>query len=200
MSERPTTAELAEAIDWPADNHRWRGHCHEVSLAIVRARVFPVARVARGAGQGIGSQHSWIVLGDDVYDEDAIICDPTMFPEVWYGTLKDGLHTPFGTGRIWDFGRPMTADEDGEEPYRPPGYDELSGHARRFLELLGGELSKKGWAELVHYPMQGWPSDEIVSMVCADPQLAWAVPIDIEGMVTDRNPSGLYLAEREESK
>jgi hypothetical protein len=191
--ERPTTAELAEAIEWPADGHRWRGHCHEVSIAIVKARVFPVARVARGGGGNIPSQHSWVVLGDDVYDEDAVICDPTMFPDVWYGTLRDGLHTPHGSGQIWAFGRPQTAEEEGAEPYRPSGYDELSDHARTFLELLGGELSLRGWHELAHYPVQGWPSKEIITMICEDTKLRAVVPIDIEGMVTDRNPQGLYL-------
>jgi hypothetical protein len=188
----PKKAELAAAIGFSEEN--WRGHCHEVSIAIVKAKVFPVARVARGWGAGITSQHSWVVLGDDCYDDEAELCDPTMFDDVWYGTYEEGLHTPHGHGSIWDSGRPATARELNEKPYRPVGYDELSGFAKRFLEdMIGGELSPQGWSQLIHSPVGGWPAAEIIAMVCADPKLSALVPIDIEGMLTDRNPNGLYL-------
>ena len=64
----------------------WSRQCHAASIAIVRARIFPHARVARGWCQGVPGQHSWVVVGggDDYtpacYDrERAQIVDPTLW-------------------------------------------------------------------------------------------------------------------------
>jgi hypothetical protein len=45
--------------------------------------------------------------------------------------------------------------------------------------------------------MEGWPSSEIIAAMDDTDELRALVPIDILGMVTDRNPGGLYLSETE---
>ncbi len=56
-----------------------------------------------------------------------------------------------------------------------------------------GPLDRRGWATLAHAPVEGWPAGEILGAMC-DSGMEAVVPIDIIGMLTDRNPSGLYLA------
>ena len=60
-----------------------------------------------------------------------------------------------------------------------------------FLNLLG-PLDKNGWITLAHAPVERWPAGEIIDAMC-ESGLEGYVPIDIVGMTTDRNPSGLYL-------
>lgn len=169
-------------------------HCHEVSLAIVKHGPFDNARVARGVCYRVGSQHSWVVLGDP-YDPDAPIIDATLWsynPEVtgvWTGDMQDGWHLPHGWGHIWNYGHPAGADAD---PIKlTPGF-ELSAEAEEFLDILG-PLDRQGWALLAHAPVGGWPAGEIIAAMDDTPELAALVPIDILGMTTDRNPGGLYL-------
>lgn len=175
----------------------WAHQCHSASIQLVRSGVLAPCRVARGSGTGVGAQHSWVVLGDNCYDEDATIVDPTLWSYdpavdgIWVGTYKDGLHTPFGRGSIWQWGRPENA-APGEEieltPRKP-----WSSAAQTFIDMLG-PLDRRGWAMLAHAPVEQWPAAEIIDAMCESGFEA-VVPIDIVGMNTDRNPSGLYLAE-----
>jgi hypothetical protein len=193
---RRVTAETLDPLE------RWAHQCHGASLKLVSERIFGQARVARGACSGVGGQHSWVVIGDDCYDRGAVIVDPTLWsyrggnPRVWVGSLADGLHTPHGSGSIWAWGRPNEASGPVVEltPRRP-----FSPAARMFLDLLG-PLDREGWIMLAHAPMQGWPAAEIIDAICEtpDPSLRGQtfqgyVPVDVVGMLTDRNPSGLYL-------
>lgn len=42
-------------------------------------------------------------------------------------------------------------------------------------------------------PTPGWPAAEIVAAMCETPNLQSLVSVDLAGMLTDRNPGGLYL-------
>jgi hypothetical protein len=200
---------LGPAIDAalePLD--RWAHQCHAASVHILPAippELKP--RVARGTCSGVGGQHSWVILGGDCYDTQGLVIDPTLWsynPDVsgvWYGR---GRHRPHGAGSIWEWGRPPRADETGEEPLELTPSKPWSAEARGFLEMLG-PLGLRGWIALAHAPVEGWPAGEIVDALCntRDPRvsgeqktnttLGGYVPIDIIGMTTDRNPSGLYL-------
>lgn len=171
--------------------------CHAVSLAIVKAKIVPNGRVARGAANGVGSQHSWVVAGDDVYDPTAWIVDATLWSYrddvegvvTTFNIMGGWRHTPHGYGSIWDWGQPTAG---GGKPIELTPHDELSRAARTFLDLLG-PLDMQGWMQLAHAPMMGWPSSEIVAAMYDTEFLRALIPIDIVGMLTDRNPQGLYL-------
>jgi len=182
---------------------RWATQCHAASLALVKSGLFEQARVARGTCDGVPGQHSWVVLGDDCYAADAQIIDPTLWSYstdvegVWYGSYRDGWHRPHGKGSIWQWGRPDAALGEvlALTPRRP-----WSRSAEGFLGILG-PLDLQGWIQLAHAPVEGWPAAEIIDAICETPHptmprqtLEGYVPIDIVGMLTDRNPSGLYLA------
>jgi hypothetical protein len=188
---------LEEAIGIPAS--RWGGNCHGISLAVVRTGLLgepgTQARVARGMCRGVGSQHSWVVLGGSPYDPDAVIADPT----VWhYQDAEPCIHLarnsmqsqrPHGQGSIWSYGRPPEPQGEviGLHWERPP-----SVQAQAFLEACG-PLDLRGWMFLASAPVGNWPSAEIIPAIADDPQLGTAlVPIDVLGMITDRNPDGLY--------
>lgn len=174
------------------DEQDWRMDCHSVSLAIVKSDLFPVARVARGACRGVWGQHSWVVIGEDCFAPTAQLLDCTLWsyderhPVVWQGTYDDGLHRPHGWGSIWRWGRPAPGNDE------PIALDGLSGQAQRFLDLCG-PLDRTGWAHLFSAPLMGWPAREIVTAAYGDQRLRALIPIDVVGMVTDLNPSGLYL-------
>lgn len=171
----------------------WSHKCHEASLQIVRSGIVAPSRVARGVCMGVGAQHSWVVLGDDCYNSDATIIDPTLWSYdsrvdgIWVGSYRDELHIPFGKGQIWAWGRPPAATEEVVEltPSKP-----LSREALKFLELLG-PLDDQGWRMLAHAPVEGWPAGEIFEAMC-DTGMEARIPIDLLGMTTDRNPKGLY--------
>lgn len=188
--------EEVEQLLAPLD--RWACRCHAASLEIVRSGILgEPSRVARGWCRGVGAQHSWVVIGDDCYAPDARIIDPTLWSYdsevdgIWTGNAADGLHHPHGGGLIWDWGRPQAGNGPVVElePAKP-----FSQEAIDFIELLG-PLDYDGWAGLAHAPVEGWPSGEIIAAI-AD-KFPGLVPIDIIGMVTDRNPNGLYLPEKE---
>lgn len=174
----------------------WAHKCHEASVQIVRSGIVAPARVARGACMGVGAQHSWVVLGNDCYDNNATIIDPTLWSYdsridgIWVGNYYDDRHIPFGRGKIWKWGRPQHATWDVIEltPKTP-----FSKTALHFLSLLG-PLDYEGWQTLAHAPVEGWPAAEIFTAMC-DSGMENMIPIDIIGMVTDRNPKGLYLKE-----
>lgn len=180
----------------------WAKNCHGASLALVKAGTFAPARVARGFCQGVGSQHSWVVLGDDCYDDEATIVDPTLWSYdptvkgVWIGGYRAGRHRPHGKGSIWSYGRPAPAAGPAVTltPRRP-----FSEPAQDFLDLLG-PLDRQGWGVLAHAPVEDWPAAEIIDAIYNTNGLGVLVPIDIVGMLTDRNPDGVYLAEREEQR
>jgi hypothetical protein len=192
----PVDLAAVEKVLAPLD--RWALQCHAASLLVVKSGVVGQARVARGSCTGVGGQHSWVVLGGDCYDDNAVIVDPTLWSYddsvtgVWVGTYRDGKHTPHGKGNIFQWGRPNPA-APGEEmeltPARP-----WSRQAQAFLDLLG-PLDKRGWIMLAHAPVEGWPAGEILAAIANTPGLEGGVPIDLLGMVTDLNPQGLYLAD-----
>ncbi len=171
-------------------------NCHAVSLAIVRAERLPGARVARGLCRGVSGQHSWVVLGDPysfgvpVIDATLWSYDPTV-AGVWHGrTGPRGRHAPHGgRGTIWSYGKPCPTTTDYVQltPREP-----LSAEAREFLDMVG-PLDRTGWATLAAAPVRGWPAAEIIAAMDDTPRLRALVPIDRLGMLTDRNPSGLYL-------
>ena len=185
---------IAEALEVLAPLERWALNCHGASATLVQAGVLGPSRVARGTCTGVGGQHSWVVLGDDCYDQDATIVDPTLWSYddtvkgIWVGTMRDGRHSPHGAGSIWRWGRP--ADPTGEivtlTPRRPWSHD-----AERFLELLG-PLDQQGWIALAHAPVEGWPAAEFIDAMC-ESGLRGYVPVDRVGMLTDRNPGNAYL-------
>lgn len=194
-SNNPHTSAGSEVIAQAALNvlrplEQWSHKCHQASLAIVRAGVG--TRVARGACAKVTGQHSWVVVGDDCYDNAATIIDPTLWSYdesvngIWVGTYESGRHTPHGTGSIWSYGKPMP----GKGPIviltpKTP----LSRTASAFLGLIG-PLDRAGWMALANSPIGGWPAAEILAAI--DDTMPAVVPIDILGMVTDRNPGGLY--------
>lgn len=198
--EVPSVEELARAIGRPFAT--WAQDCHVVSLGIVKSGVLGLeggtqVRVVRGAARGVPGQHSWIVLSGDPYDDRAWIIDPTLWSYrddvegVWIGSYADEMHRPHGLGSIWDYGRPTTASDAGEEAVELTPKTPLSAAAQRFLEMCG-PLGRRGWSDLANGPMQGWPADEIIAAMDDTESLRALVPIDILGQVTDRNPEGLY--------
>lgn len=186
-----TVAEVEAAIDRP--QAAWAQNCHVISLAIVKSGVLgQPARVACGSCKGVGGQHSWVVLGEDCYAPRALLLDATLWsynvtaPALWWGTYLDGRHTPHGHGSIWQWGQPEAGDGAPIELAVP-----LSRVASSFLELLG-PLDRLGWARLSSAPVGGWPAGEVFAAMSQTPELSALVPIDVLGMTTDLNPSGLY--------
>ena len=188
-----TADEVAEIIGAPFEATAQR--CHSVSLAIVQSGRFPRARVARGFCRGVLGQHSWVTLGFP-YLPGVPIIDATLWSYdstvegVWCGRASEtGRHVPHGAGSIWDYGQPLAADGAPVDltPTQP-----LSAAARAFLELLG-PLDRVGWMTLANAPVLGWPAAEIIAAMDDTPAVRALVPIDVLGMITDRNPGGLYL-------
>ena len=191
-----TPAKLAQLEASLAPLSRWSHQCHAASLHLVRSGLLPGSRVARGWARGVGGQHSWVVVGTDCYAAGALIVDPTLWsyrgtpPVIWTGTAKAGIHVPHnGTGNIWTYGRPAppTARVVPLTPKKP-----LSGLAAAFLAEIG-PLDRRGWMTLLGSPVKGWPAGEIIAAMDDTPDLEALVPIDLLGMLTDRNPGGLYL-------
>ena len=174
---------------------KWAKRCHECSIALIRTGLLPdSARVARGWCGSVTSQHSWVVIGDP-YDEYAPILDGTLWsytdqdPMLFYCPRGNNQYTPHGAGSIWNYGRP--ADPTGEVIELDA---DLSKEARDFLALAAPNgLDRWGWQSLATSPVGGWPSKEIISAMDDDERLSALVPIDIVGMLTDKNPSELYF-------
>lgn len=185
---------LMEAIEFPLD--RVAHNCHAVSLAIVKhPNLYPGARVARGWAPGVGSQHSWVAIDGDPYDPDGRIIDATMWSydpsvrKVVATTLGKSGYRPHGAGLFLNAGMPSN---HGGPEIRLIINRPMSEYAREFLWMLG-PLDYRGWGEVAHLPVSGWPAREIIEAMLDTPQVAVLVPIDIVGMLTDRNPEGLYL-------
>lgn len=172
--------------------------CHSVSLALVRSGLLGKGgrrlRVARGACIGVPGQHSWVVLGNP-YESKAQIVDLTLWsydptaPRIY---VQDGMgdrYRPKGFGFIFDSEKPHSR---GGEPMLLQ-MERLSAQARQFLHIVG-PLDAPGWAALwSRTGMLGWPAKEIlIAFLDQYPSLKTLVPIDIVGMLTDRNPENLY--------
>lgn len=208
MMRAGTSSDIIASV--MGDLKQWEHQCHAASLHLIRSGELSMwSRVARGYSPLVQGQHSWVVLGDsqtselaDVYDPDAVIIDPTLWSYtdtvegIWYGTAVDGLHIPHGAGTT-------SIPQLMEERPRPASYSDvirpdmhayrrLSVEGIQFLAFVGG-LDARGWIWLMQQPMSGWPSKDIIELMLDTPQLAAFVPIDLAGMLTDRNPSGLYL-------
>ena len=175
--------------------------CHEVSLALVRSGIYghpgTHARVARGFCDGVAGQHSWIVRDHNPYALGVPIVDPTLWahtpttdPEVWHGhAASGGRHRPHGgAGSIWTYGKPC--HQGGETIELTPAAP-LSELATLFLSMVG-PLDRPGWMLLGNAPVGGWCAAEIFAAMADTKPLSQMVPIDVLGMVTDRNPGGLY--------
>lgn len=191
---------LEEAMGGPLSGHYH--DCHNGSLRVARTGLFGTARVARGGCKGVPGQHSWIVIGEppqgsarpDPYDPNAVIADPTLWsyqgaePYVYFARNSMKTHVPHSSGSIWACGHPASCPPERavELAWREPP----SKAAEVFLGVLG-PLDRSGWAELAHYPVGGWPAGEIIGAI-ADTLGDAVVPIDVLGMVTERNPHGLY--------
>lgn len=179
---------------------QWAARCHGASIELVNSGLLGTSRVARGSCQGVAGQHSWVILGMDCYDDQAVIVDPTLWSYddevkgIWVGTYQDGLHRPHGKGSIWEWGRPNHPEG---LPMRLTPREPFSGPAKAFLDILG-PLDEKGWIQLAHAPVEFWPAAEIIDAIYETDGLAGYVPIDIIGMLTNRNPKGLYLPEGDE--
>ncbi len=197
------TERLAGLIGVPYPE--WAKNCHSISLKLLKSGAFGPGRIARGWAEGVTGQHSWLVLGPDVYHPAVAVVDPTI---AFYlkekgrqGTL-DGIlvaqasalsHTPHGRGSIWGRGRPD--EPEGEIIELAPRF-ELSDAARFFLsDDILGPLDRRGWSQLANGAMEQWPAGEIIAAMDDTPLLRALVPIDVLGMVTQRNPGGLYLAD-----
>lgn len=204
----PSLDEIAVAIDVPPD--RWLNNCHGISLAVVQSGILadpgPDCRVVRGfaSGYGIGSQHSWISLGDPWRPEtiyvdvtahrwgrvDGIVVVPAA--DAYLGSqMGDRGHTAFGylPGSIFEYGRPAAPGPD-EDAYALT--DLPSSDAALFAEILG-PLTAYGWSSLFGFPKRGWPYREILTAAVEQiPRVEVLTPIDLVGHGTDRNPSGLY--------
>lgn len=177
---------------------RWSHQCHAASIHLVKSDLFPEgsARVARGFADGVFGQHSWVVIGRDCYDDKAKIVDPTLWsynPEVkgiYVGNQQTHEHVPHGgVGSIWTWGKPEPSTTD----YIPINREGLSASVCLFLDLLE-PLDRRGWMQLLSYcPVDGWPAKDIYEAVDRTPGIAGIIPIDRVGMVTDKNPHGLYL-------
>lgn len=170
-------------------------NCHVVSLAIVQSGILPNARVARGHAVGVGfGQHSWVVVGNP-YNPLNHIVDATLWsydetvPGVWQGTQRDGVHMPHGYGMFMQGERPY---HHGEATIALTPQAPLSRRAQTFLDALG-PLDYRGWHQMAHLPVNGWPAAEVLTAMHQTPGLGALIPIDILGMVTDLNPGGLYM-------
>ncbi|QGJ92750.1 hypothetical protein QDA04_gp80 [Microbacterium phage Megan] len=189
---------LAERVG--SDPLSWAFNCHGASLAIVQSGIYPGARVARGLCKGVPGQHSWVVAdyGDEgVYDEQAHVIDPTLWcydltvTNVWQGSYMGvgWRHRPHGWGHFFTGDRPA---HGGGETLTLTPREPLSALAREFLRMLG-PLDARGWMMVGNLPVGGWPAAEVIAAMDDTPSITALVPIDRLGMLTDRNPSGLYM-------
>lgn len=188
----PSLTVLEAAVGEPVGD--WSHRCHEISLAIVRSGVLETpCRVARGTCRGVPGQHSWVVLGMDCYADPVTVVDPTLwsytdFKGIFLGSSTIHRHSPHGMGNIWQWGRPESSTENVIELAVT-----VNDEAKNFLRLIG-PLDDLGWQVLLHAPVLGWPSAEIISAAYQTPELRQYIPIDIVGMLTEHNPGKAYLA------
>lgn len=177
------------------DHTQWQNQCHAASLALLRSgELGEPARVVRGVCDGVGAQHSWLVLGNDPWDTRATVVDPTLWgwdatvEGIWRGKASVRPHTPHGSGSIWTYGKPVHCGGDTIDL----DTSILTRDAQGFLAMIG-PLDRRGWGVLAHAPVHGWPSKEIIGALHADERTTHLVPIDIAGMLLpELNIGGLY--------
>ena len=185
---------LTQIIDAIGGLDQWAKNCHACSLAIVRTGLLPIGtRVARGFHPKVGSQHSWVVIGNP-YNRKSIILDGTLWsytneePKLLVGRHPDMKHTPHGYGSIWQFGRPPYPIKEVIKLPR------LSKEAEDFLKLAAPKgLDMRGWMALANSPVLDWPAAEIIGAMYDNAALRPLIPVDIVGMLTDKNPGNLYF-------
>jgi hypothetical protein len=183
---------LATVIGVPFEH--WAHQCHAISTKLLYSGAFGPGRIARGGSEGVGGQHSWIVLGSDAYDPDATVVDPTLWSYrdditgIYVGQNRRGWwHRPHGAGSCLTAGLPRWHGGDPIE-LDPQAGAGLSDNAREFLDMLG-MLDRRGWSEVAHLPVEDWPAAEILAAICGTPALGAAlIPIDIQGMLLGRVP------------
>jgi hypothetical protein len=193
-----TRDQIEEAIG-PLEN--FRQQCHAASVALVQSGLVK-GRVARGVCSYVRGQHSWVVLGNNCYSPTAHVLDVTAWsydptlPKVWYARNLLA-HQPHGIG---DMVRARRPKHYGGETVPLHGRDKLSAAAQYYLNSLSARgLDHRGWLEVTQMPVADtdgravWPAKEIITAMYKTPQLRALVPIDIVGMVTELNPSKLYL-------
>ena len=174
---------------------QWTHQCHACSLALVRTGLLPEgARVARGWCGSVTSQHSWVVIGDP-YGDNTPILDGTLWsytdekPRLFFCPKGNLQYRPHGAGSIWEYGKP---DAPVDEVITLK--TELSKLAADFLEMMAPNgLDYRGWSVVAHAPVGGWPAREIITAMYEDERLSTLIPIDIVGMLTDKNPGELYF-------
>lgn len=197
--ELPGIDELVARAGMPLGT--WWHNCHNVSHALVRAGIWPGARVARGWAKGVTGQHSWVILDADPYDPDTRIVDPTLWtydmltPGVVATTVDAGSHRAHGHGpHIMQAGRPDAPTGDTIELSRR-GRACLSNGSLggKFWMDMFGRLDRRGWSTVLNGTMVGWAAAEIVEAAWWTPELRHIVPVDLVGMLTDVNPMGVYL-------
>lgn len=166
----------------------WRGNCHGASLSLANqlANAGIFSRVARGTATGVRGQHSWLVVGPDCYDEKALILDGTLNTyadldaEVWVGTLAYLLHTPHGSGTMFDGGMPTSGN--GAEITLG-----ISEQTDSFLRhFTSGPRDLQWWDGVVHLPVGGWPAAEVISAAYDNHEIRPRIPIDLVGMLTTK--------------
>ena len=207
----PAISALAKSLGQDGDS--WYHQCHRAAVALVTSGFYgPDARVARGTCTAVGGQHSWVVVppsdtdewrlsieGGLVYHPDARIVDPTRWS---YDSSVDGIwegpnlgeYRPHGHGDIWEWARPADTYITGEDEIELTPATPLSAGALGFLDMCG-PLGRRGWSDLVHSPMGGWPSSEIVAAVDDTPGMSAIIPIDILAHVTNRVNGYFYAGQ-----
>lgn len=183
-----------ELIDAIGGLEQFAHQCHACSLQLIRTGLLPKsARVARGWHVEIQSQHSWVAIGNP-YDPNTTIIDGTLWsyttgdPFLHVGPSRD--YKAHGAGLIG----PFRAPEPKNKVLTPKGASKLSPAATRWLKMIAPKgMDVVGWMKLVNGPMGGWPSDEIIPVLADDNQFNGLIPIDIVGMLTDKNPGNLYF-------
>jgi hypothetical protein len=187
-----TVAKVEEAI---GSIEYFEHNCHGASLALVQSGLLPEgSRVARGFVQGVRGQHSWALVAPEmIYEPETYVVDITLWsyvpeaPRLYIAKAKHWPHRPHGFGRLEYLG------PDPTDPIISLGVP-ISEGAKMFLQMYApAGLDRRAWMTLLNGPMQGWPSKEIVDAASKTRELAAMVPLDILGMLTDVNPSGLYF-------
>lgn len=189
------TIQEIEAAIGPLDSYAHQ--CHAAAFALVNSGILGESRVARGSCRGVGGQHSWAVLGMDCYDDNATIVDVTAWsyfdaPRLWIGKIRDLPHRPHGYGSIADSAKPHHMG--GETVTITDKVRGRLSYGAAYLIRQLEPLDHRGWAQVANLPVGGWPAAEVLEAM-DDSGLGPLIPVDRMGMLTNRNPGGLYLKE-----
>jgi hypothetical protein len=107
--------------------------------------------------------------------------------------MKNSMHKPHGYGPpLMEFGCP--ASGGGDEIVLTPK-EPWSREALFWLDMFrstAGRLDQRFWANLANGTMIGFPAGEFLAAMDDTEATRALVPIDRLGMLTDRNPEGLY--------